>query len=455
MKQRKNLFWFIIALTIVCLVIDLPKVFKIKFQIGKFKIDQNFNRPEFDFKIGNLRFKKDLDLKYGLDLAGGSHLILQADMKKIAPEDKDKALEAAKEVIERRINFFGVTEPNIQTSKLGKDYRIIVELPGIQNINEAIDLIGQTAQLNFREEGTGSAKVATPSAFNYFGFINQTNLTGKHLKKAEVSFDPNTGKPEVSLEFNSEGAKLFEEITRRNVGKQVAIFLDNLIISAPKVNETISGGKARITGEFSLNEAKKLAIQLNAGALPVPVKVIEQKTVGATLGKESLEKSFRAGIIGLLAILFFMWVIYGRLGLIANLALIIYGLLTLAIYKLIPVTLTLPGVAGFILTVGMAVDANILIFERFKEEIRRGKPWQTAIELAFGRAWDSIKDANVCTIITALVLLNPTNFSFLNSAGMVKGFALTLLIGVICSLFTGIVVSRNLIRTFYRQKNNK
>lgn len=452
MKQQKNLFWFIVALTVVCTVINLPKVFKIKFQIGKLKVDQAFNRPEFDFKIGNLRFKRDLDLKYGLDLAGGTHLVFQAETKQIPPEDRNKAIESAKNIIERRINFFGISEPNIQTAKSGDDYRVIVELPGIQNINEAIDLIGQTAQLNFREEGTGSAKVATPSAFNYFGFITPTKLTGKHLKRAEVSFDQSTGKPEVSLEFNDEGAKLFEEITRRNVGKQVAIFLDEIIVSAPKVNEVIAGGKARITGDFSLNEAKKLAIQLNAGALPVPIKVIEQKTIGPTLGKESLEKSIRAGFIGSLMILLFMWGLYGRLGIIANIALIIYGLLTLAIYRLTPITLTLPGIAGFILSVGMAVDANILIFERFKEEIRSQKPWKVAIELAFGRAWDSIKDANICTIITALVLLNPMNFSFLNTSGMVRGFALTLLIGVFCSLFTGIVVSRTLIRTFYRIK---
>lgn len=450
MKQRHNLLWFIIALTIVCAVIDLPKNFKIKFQIGQFKVDQSFNRPEFDFNILGTRVKKNLDLKYGLDLAGGSHLVLQANMKDIAKNDRDRAIESAKNIIERRVNFFGISEPNIQTSKMANDYRLIVELPGVTNINEAIDLIGRTAQLNFREESTGSAKIATPSALNYFGFTKSTKLTGKDLKRAEVSFDQNTGKPDVSLEFNNEGAKLFEEITRRNVGRQVAIFLDEMIISAPKVNEAIAGGKARISGDFSLEQAKNLVIQLNAGALPVPVRVIEQKTVGATLGKESVDKSVKAGLIGLIMVVFFMAALYGKLGIIADIALVIYGLLTLAIYKIIPVTLTLPGIAGFILSVGMAVDSNILIFERFKEEIRSGKPWQIAIELAFGRAWESIKDANVCTIITALVLINPMNFSFLNSSGMVRGFALTLLIGVACSLFTGIVVSRTLIRTLFR-----
>lgn len=278
----------------------------------------------------------------------------------------------------------------------------------------------------------------------------KTDLTGKDLKKSQVDFDNQTGQPVVSLEFSGEGAKKFAEITKRNVGRMVAIYLDGIPISAPRVEEPILEGKAIIRGNFDLNQAKNLSIQLNAGALPVPVKIIEQKNIGATLGQESVQESLRAGLVGLILVAFFMASYYGKLGILANIALIIYGLITLALYKLIPVTLTLPGLAGFLLTIGMAVDSNILIFERMKEEIRSGKPLKMAMELGFGRAWDSIRDANVCTLITGFILFNPLNWSFLNVSGMVRGFAFTLIIGTILSLFTGIVVSRTLIRIFYK-----
>jgi preprotein translocase subunit SecD len=232
----------------------------------------------------------------------------------------------------------------------------------------------------------------------------------------------------------------------------LAIFLDDIPVTAPIVNEAITSGDAVISGKFTATTAKNLAIQLNAGALPVPISIVEQRTVGATLGEDSVNKSVRAGLIGLFIVSFFMIAYYGKLGLLADIALLIYGLITLALYKLIPITLTLPGIAGFILSIGMAVDANILIFTRMKEELREGRPLSQAMELGFGKAWDSIKDANICTIITALVLLNPFNLSWLVTWGMVKGFALTLLMGVLISLFTGIVVTRTLVRVFYKTK---
>jgi len=428
MRKKKTVLWLIIFLTFFSIFIDLPASFK-----------------DLNFKIGPLNFVRPLDVKKGLDLQGGTHLVFSADMSQVKTEDRDNALEASRNNIEKRVNFFGVSEAAVQTAKTKEDYRLIAELPGVKDVNQAIDLIGKTAQLEFRTENP-DAEEASKSG----NFFLKTDLTGKDLERSGVEFDPNTGSPVVSLKFNTKGSKKFAEITGKNVGKIVAIYLDGLPISLPKVDEAITGGNAIIKGGFTLDEAKKLSVQLNAGALPVPIKLIEQRNIGATLGDESVKKSVRAGLIGLFLVIFFMWAHYGRLGFLADLALINYGLLTLALYKIIPVTLTLPGIAGFLLSVGMAVDANILIFERMKEEIRTGKPLPTAMELGFGRAWDSIRDANVCTVITAFILFNPFNWTFLNSSGMVRGFALTLALGIAVSLFTGIVVTRTLIRLFYR-----
>jgi len=444
MKKSKSIFWLIVIFTIFSIFIDLPKSLNPKLFLGKIKIDWKISGEGLNFTAGPIKFYRPVDLKKGLDLQGGTHLVFNADMRGTEAKDRDSALEAAQKNIEKRVNFFGVSEATVQTAKGKDDYRLIVELPGVKDINQAIDLIGKTAQLEFREENPNKEE-ATKSG----EFFLKTDLTGKDLKRSDVQFDPNTGSPVVSLEFNSEGAKKFGEITSKNVGKIVAIYLDGNPISIPKVEEAITTGKAIIKGEFSVDEAKRLSVQLNAGALPVPINLIEQRNVGATLGDESIRKSVRAGLIGLGLVIVFMWAYYGRLGLIADLALINYGLLTLALYKLIPVTLTLPGVAGFLLSVGMAVDANILIFERMKEEKRAGKPLSVAMELGFGRAWDSIRDANICTLIIAFILFNPFNWNFLNVSGMVRGFALTLSLGIAISLFTGIVVTRTLIRVFY------
>ncbi len=390
-------------------------------------------------------FGKTFDLSLGLDLSGGSKLVFEADTSKIDSSKKEQAILSLRNVIEKRVNLFGLSEPNVINSSFeGKD-RIIVELPGINDPKEAAALIGQTAQLVFSELVDISATDgATPSSQ-----LIPTDLTGADLKSASTVFDQNTGKPSVSIEFNEVGSKKFEEITGRNTGKPLAIVLDQDLVSAPVVNEKIVGGVAQISGSFTVEEANKLEVQLNAGALPVPIKLVEEKTIGASLGAESIQKSIRAGVVGLIMVSLFMVLLYGKYGIVADIALIIFGVTTLAVYKLIPVTLTLPGIAGFLLSVGMAVDSNILIFERLKEEIKT-KPFGQALEVSFGRAWDSIRDANVATLVTAFILANPLDWSFLHVSGPVRGFAITLALGIGISLFTGIVVSRNLLRLFVK-----
>ena len=447
----RRLFLLIILLTVLAVIVDLPKQTPFRFNLWGLKIDEQISSPVLDFTIGKWHFFRDLKIHKGLDLQGGIHLVLRANMQDIAEEDKKTALESVKEVIARRIDLYGLVEPLIQTSQVNGEYRLIAELPGIQEVDDVVALIGETAQLDFRESPE-KEKESTGSAYTVFQY-QTTGLTGKDLKKASVQFSQNTSQPAVALKFTPEGAEKFAEITKRNLNFPVAIFLDEVPVTVPRVNEVITTGEAIISGQFTVEEAKNLAIQLNAGALPVPIEIIEQRNIGPTLGEESIRKSIQAGLIGLIIVIAFMAVYYGRLGIIADIGLVIYGLLTLAIYKLIPITLTLPGIAGFILSVGMAVDANILIFERMKEELRTGRKWRAALEMGFGRAWDSIKDANTATIITALILLNPFDFSWLVSSGMVRGFALTLLIGVLVSLFTGIVVTRTLLRVLYKGKS--
>lgn len=450
MTLAKKLY-IIIFLTLISLVIAMPKSLPININLGNFQINQTITRPEFNVTILGKNFYRDLEIKQGLDLQGGTQVLLRANMDAIDPADQVDALESSKEIISRRIDLYGINEANIQTSQANGEYRIIVELPGVTDVNKALDLIGSTAQLDFRELRPDKIGTDSPTLADYI----QTELTGKNLDRSRVEFDQQSGQPVVSLEFDPDGAKLFEDITRRNIGSTVGIFLDQFPIMIPNVNEPITGGKAIISGGFTTEEAKNLSIQLNAGALPVPIEIIQQQNIGATLGQESVRKSVTAGGVGLLMVMLFMLLYYGWKGMIANIALVIYGLITLAIYKLLPVTLTLPGLAGFILSVGMAVDSNILIFERMKEELRLGKKWQVAMELGFGRAWDSIKDANVATLITAFILFNPLNWSFLNSAGMIRGFALTLALGIMVSLFTGIFVTRTLMRVFLKPPKEK
>lgn len=452
MKNRQRVtFLIIIVITVLAFVASLPKNYHLKFQLGPIKVDRIISSPNIDVKIGQFIFKRDLTTKLGLDLKGGAHLVFELEMSQIEKVDRDMALEGVKNVIERRVNLFGVSEPLVQSSKVGDSYRVIVELPGVEDVNKALSLIGKTAQLDFREEALLSPEATAAAQLNpSLLFGKETGLTGKFLKRSNVVFDQNTGSPQVSLEFNGEGAKLFEEITKRNVGKRVAIFLDNFLVSAPVVNEAITGGNAVISGTFTVDEAKELSKQLNAGALPAPVHVVEQNNIGPTLGEESVRKSIIAGLVGLGLVAFFMIGNYGRLGILATFALMVYGLLSMSIFKLVPITLTLPGIAGFILSIGMAVDANILIFERIKEEKRLGRPNTIAMELGFGRAWDSIRDANITTLLTCFILFNPFDWSFLITSGSVRGFATTLALGILMSLFTGIIVTRTLVRLFYK-----
>ncbi len=450
MKSSVRRLWLILLLVLICIYLNLPSI-PINLNIWKKNI--NLTIPQATIN------SRQLELKKGLDLQGGTHLSLEADMSQLETDDRADALESAKEIIARRIDLYGVSESVIQTAVLADSYRVIIELPGVQDIQQAINLIGQTAQLDFREDtatSAGQIDYASPSAFMRIFDFSPTGLTGKDLKKATVQYSQGSGaanQPVVALEFTPEGRELFSQITQRNINQPVAIFLDNQLVTSPMVNEPIRDGRAIISGNFSPEAASELSIMLNAGALPVPFDVVEQKNISATLGEASINKSIIAGTIGLSLVMLFMFLYYGLNGLVANIALLIYGLITITVYKLIPVTLTLPGIAGFILSVGMAVDSNILIFERLKEELRSGRPFSVALELGFGRAWDSIKDANLATIITALVLINPLNFNFLNTSGMVKGFALTLLIGVIISLFTGIIVTRTLMRVFLKKRS--
>ncbi|MFA6304697.1 MAG: protein translocase subunit SecD [Patescibacteria group bacterium] len=490
----------------------------------------------------------------GLDLQGGSHLEYRADLTSISTTEKDSALDGVRDVIERRVNAFGVSEPLVQRS--GAD-RLIVELAGIKDVKEAIKKIGETPLLEFKEQEVkgpqeltttekdsaklynqgqlqkakeligrlnkgedfgalakefsedpaskqqggelGFAKKGTyvsefeTAIFNNLavGQISQTpvksdfgyhiikkeevkgsgdtlevrsahillttkdeqyntsadaqptwlntNLSGKNLKSALVEFDPNTGKPTVSLEFDDEGQKLFAEITKRNIQKQVAIFLDGTPISVPTVQEEITQGKAVISGNFNVAEAKLLVQRLNAGALPVPIELVSQQTVGPSLGKISLQKSLMAGLIGIVLIALFMIIYYRFMGLIAIIALIIYAVISVTIFEIWPVTLTLSGIAGFILSLGMAVDANVLIFERVREELYNGKPLGSSIEEGFARAWLSIRDSNISSLITCAIL---TWFG----SSMIKGFAITLGIGILVSMFTAITVSRTFLR---------
>lgn len=383
---------------------------------------------------------KFLSWRLGLDLVGGSQLIYEVDLSAVADSDRDSVMAGLRDVIERRVNLFGVSEPNVVVSKSGDSHRLLVELAGVQDIKEAIKLIGETPFLFFSEVQLKEKSEKEKEEIKY----RPTELTGRYVKKAQLIFDQ-VNQPQIFLEFNDEGAALFEKITEKNIGKPLAIFLDNNLISAPTVSEKISGGRAQITGRFTIQEAKQLVERFNAGALPAPINLVNQQTVGASFGRDSLEKMIWAGLYGTLAIIIFMIGYYRSLGVFAALALLIYVVLTLAAFKVLSVTMTLAGIAGFILSIGMAVDANVLIFERTKEELKRGLNYVTALEKGFERAWTSIRDSNFTTIITSVIL-------FYFTSSFVKGFALTLLIGVVVSMFTAITVTRTLLKVFAKEK---
>jgi preprotein translocase subunit SecD len=411
----------------------------------------SFYRPDFSFNLGSTKIKKNLDLKYGLDLAGGASLIYDIDTSKVGKDNLPSALDSLKSNIERRVNLFGVSEVNVQLSAVGDKHRLTVDLPGVSDVTDAISLIGQTAKLSFRGEDTAITSATTSATFAD-AFPYDTGINGSHLTKATVQISSSNSEPQVALEFNEEGTKLFAKATTDYLHHRIAIFLDDTPVTYPTVDSVIPDGKAVISGSFDIQTAKTLAAQLNAGALPLPISLIQQTSVGATLGKDSINKGIFAGLVGLGLVCLFMIGNYGYLGFIADISLLIYGLITLTLYRLIPVTLTFPGIVGFILSVGMAVDSNILIFERMREELRLGKSWNMSMELGFTMAWNSIRDANTCTIITGLILFNPFNWNFLNTSGMVRGFAVTLVLGIVLGIFTGVFVTRNLLRVLAREK---
>jgi preprotein translocase subunit SecD len=373
-----------------------------------------------------------------------------------------------RDVIERRVDLFGVQEPVVQVQERAGHYRLVIELAGIKDPAEAIEMIGETPYLEFKEqrdEQETEMILEKQRQIEEVGFENieeiedwslaledayfkSTVLTGRYLKKAKMDFDPTAYQPLIVIEFDNEGSKIFEELTEKNINKPLAIYIDDVLISAPIVQTRITGGTAQITGNFTIDEAKSLASNLTAGALPVPINLISQQTVGPTLGTVSLESSLKAGVFGLLLIIVFMIIFYRLPGLIAGLALIIYVLLMLAVFKLVPVTLTLAGIAGFILSIGMAVDANVLIFSRIREELEQGKKLDLSIEDGFDRAWPSIKDGNLTTLIVALIL-----FSF--GTSFIKGFALTLSLGILISMFSALVISRSFLRIFKNIDFNK
>ncbi|MBI4050609.1 MAG: protein translocase subunit SecD [Candidatus Doudnabacteria bacterium] len=391
----------------------------------------------FLIKINNV-----FPFRLGLDLQGGTHLVYEGDLTDITAGDRGDAMNSARDVIERRVNAFGVSEPVIQVAG---DNRLIVELPGVKDIEGAIKQIGLTPFLEFREIDPAYLPPEDPNEIDFLKQFRPSGLSGKHLKKSDIVFDPNTNQPQITLQFDDEGKKLFADITARNIGRVVAIFLDGIPISAPVVQQEITAGQAVITGNFTIDEAKELAQRLNAGALPVPIKLVQQQNIGPTLGRVSLEQSVIAGLIGFLAIVLFMLVYYKLSGLFAILALLIYVFINLAVFKLVPVTLTLAGIAGFILSVGMAVDANILVFERTKEERKAGVESNKALERGFTRAWNAIRDSNVSSLITVFIL------GYFGSS-LIRGFAVTLGIGILVSMFTAIFVTRTFMR-LYVQRN--
>jgi preprotein translocase subunit SecD len=394
------------------------------------------------------------EFKLGLDLRGGSHLVYSIDLTKKDPAQTDAdVIEGVKQKIERRVNAYGVTEPIVQTIRNERGSFVLVQLPGVKDIDEALNLIGQTAELDFRElvmdesgspvlDEEGKEQWVIAKAKGSDG--EERELSGKYLKpNAQVVLAPQTNEPEVAFEWNPEGAILFEQITQRNLQKPLGIFLDNQLISAPTVQAVIKE-QGVITG-LSLEEARTLAIQLNSGSLDVPLTLVERRDIGATLGEDSLRKSLMAGIIGASMVVLFMIAYYRFSGFVACLALIVFVVLNLAVFKLIPVVLTLPGIAGFIVSIGMGVDGNVLVAERLKEELRRGRTLGAAIEEGFRQSWSAILDANVTVFIACAVLywLGNTFGNFL-----VIGFATTLFIGTALSMFTQVVVTRTFMRTF-------
>jgi protein-export membrane protein SecD len=443
--------------------------------VGLFCYPDSFNKriDNFNEKYNfNIWHFPETDFKLGLDLKGGVHLEYEADLSQIEEREREEVMEGLRDLIEKRINKFGVAEPVIQI--YGSD-RLAVDLPGLESIDSAIEWIGETPLLEFAEErseeevkkiedkrkelqGLSIEEMQEVEEW-YLAFespYNKTELTGRYLKKASLIFNDTTSAPIIELKFDEEGARLFEEITERNVGKSLAIYLDgeSIIdvgggIYAPRINEKISGGSAIITGQTDINEARLIVQRLNRGSLPVPLgEPIVKKMIGPTLGSISLDNAIIAGLYGLMGVILFLIIFYRLPGLLASFALIIYCLILLGLIKVIPVTLTLAGIGGIILSVGMAVDANILIFSRMKEELAQKKDLLTSIEEGCNRAWSSIRDGNFTTLIVAFILC------FLGTS-FIKAFAFTLILGILISIFSAMVITKLFLQFIARTKLGK
>ncbi len=391
---------------------------------------------------------KGKNFTLGLDLNGGTHLVYKADVSKLQNGDISSSMQSLRNVIEKRVNIYGVSEPLVQIEEGGvlgskeAEHKLIVELPGVTNIDEAVEMIGAIPKLEFRlvredTSGSGSTTVLT----------EYTGITGAQLKRATLQFDPNTNQPMVGLELNSEGRDLFADVTKKNVGVILGIFLDGQPLSLPTIRQEIKDGKAVISGSFDRPEAQALVRDLNYGALPVPIELISTQTIGASLGQNALKGGIKAGAIAFAIISIFLIVYYRILGLVSVLSLGVYSVIMLALFKFIPVTLTAAGIAGFILSIGMAVDANILIFERMKEELRSGKNQWDSMHEGFARAWLSIRDSNISSILTGAILY------FFGSSSIITGFALVFVIGVLVSMFSAITASRIFLYSISRSKN--
>ncbi len=426
MKAKIKAFWLIMAVALIC--------------VWLWKGDTLLN--------GN--FKKDFVL--GLDLAGGAALTYTVDTNSL-PKDANvqDSVEALRDVIERRVNLFGVREPTVTTSfsRLANEWRLVVELPGVADVDQAAKLIGETPVLEFKTLKKDAKELnASSTVFEMINNYEGTGLTGTYLKRSSLAFDQTTNRPMVELTFDDTGAKLFAQITKANIGKQVAIFLDGVPISSPTVNEEITLGKAVISGSFTVDEARTMVGRLNSGALPVPITLAGKTVVEPALGEKAIAAGEKAAMIGFAFIVIFMILWYRLPGIMASLALVSYLAFMLSIFKLIPVTLTSAGIAGLIISLGLAVDANVLTFERMKEEIARGKGLKDAMETGFLRAWTSIRDSHIAAIIVSVIL-------FWLGTSIVKGFAFTFFLGAVVSLFSAQIVTRILLRAALIEKAGK
>lgn len=472
--RKKKLYLTIITVFILFFLaanLSFPQYFNRAVNFLNTRLQQSFG-GQASYKLPSF---PDIPFKLGLDLQGGSHLLYEADLSLIDQKDHSSSMEGLRDIIERRVNLFGVAEPVVQIQETQGSFRLIVELAGIKDISEAIKMIGETPYLEFLEQRTpeetqqildkakeleGKSPEEYQEVEDWFlafqhPYFKQTELTGKYLEKVQILFDQTTNEPQIQLQFTKEGAELFEKITERNINEPLAIFLDGMSIIdtdgdgnvtpldlyAPIVQGKITGGQAVITGELDINKAKEIVQRLNSGALPVPIELVSQQTVGPTLGKISLEKSLRAGMIGFLAVILFMIVFYRLPGILASLALLIYLTFILAVFKAAAITLTLAGIAGLILSIGMAVDANILIFSRMREELKNGKSFLISVEEGFIRAWSSIRDGNITTLMIAFIL-----FGF--GTSFVKGFALILSLGILFSMLSAIFITKSFLKAF-------